>query len=70
MMNLVAELARYGIRKKDVYEYLSITEKTLANKLDGTTSFSVSEAFRIRDHFLPGYSIEYLFADGSPIEAG
>jgi hypothetical protein len=70
MMNLVAEMARYGIKKKDVYEFLSMSDRTFSNRLDGNPTFTVKEAFSIRDHFFPGYTIEYLFTDAGEIKAG
>ena len=62
MRNLSAEMARYGVRNADIQNLLSCTDKTVRNKIDGVTEFSVAEALKIRDAFFPGLRIEYLFA--------
>lgn len=62
MRNLSAEMARYGVRNVDIQNLLSCTDKTVRNKIDGVTEFSVAEALKIRDAFFPGLRIEYLFA--------
>ncbi len=41
---------------------LECSGKTVANKLNDVTEFSVGEAIKIRDTFFPGIRIEYLFA--------
>lgn len=63
MKNLMAEMARYGIRSSDIQQILGCVGKTVTNKLNGETEFSVNEALKIRDSFFPGMRIEYLFAD-------
>ena len=62
MRNLSAEMARYGVQNVDIQNLLSCTDKTVRNKIDGVTEFSVAEALKIRDAFFPGLRIEYLFA--------
>lgn len=62
MRNLSAEMARYGVRNVDIQNLLSCTDKTVKNKIDGVTEFSVAEALKIRDTFFPGLRVEYLFA--------
>lgn len=62
MRNLSAEMARYGVRNVDIQNLLSCTDKTVKNKIDGVTEFSVAEALKIRDAFFPGLRVEYLFA--------
>ena len=62
MKNLSAEMARFGVKNADIRALLDCTDKTVANKMDGVTKFSVDEAFKIRDTFFPGLRIEYLFA--------
>ena len=63
MKNLLAEMARSGIRVQDIQNLLGCTERTVRNKMDGKTEFSVNEAFKIRNALFPGLRIEYLFAD-------
>lgn len=68
MRNLSAEMARYGVRNADIQDLLSCTDKTVRNKIDGVTEFSVAEALKIRDAFFPGMRIEYLFATANEKE--
>ena len=65
MRNLSAEMIRYGVSNTDIQTVLSCSSKTVANKLNGTTEFSVGEAMAIRNAFFPGLRIEYLFAAAS-----
>lgn len=61
MKNLSAEMVRFGVGITDLQRILNCSDKTVRNKLSGTTEFSVNEAFAIRDSFFPGLRIEYLF---------
>ena len=47
--NLRAELARYGIKNKEIAKALDISESGLAGKLSGRRSFYLDEAFTIVD---------------------
>ncbi len=62
MKNLSAEMSRYGVRNTDIKKLLACSEKTVTNKLNGASEFSVSEAMQIRDMFFPGMRLEYLFS--------
>lgn len=62
LRNLVAEMARYQVRNTDIQLLLSCSEKTVANKLSGSSEFSIAEAIKLRDSFFPSMRIEYLFA--------
>lgn len=61
MNNLAAEMTRYGISINDLQTVLLCTEKTVRNKINGNSEFSVKEAIKIRDTFFPGMKLEYLF---------
>ncbi len=61
MNNLAAEMTRFGVRYVDLQTLLCCTDKTVQNKINGKTEFSVGEAFKIRDTFFPGMRLEYLF---------
>lgn len=61
MDNLKAEMARSGVSKEDIKNLLGCSMRTVDNKLDGTTDFTVPEAFKIRDYFFPNQRMEYLF---------
>ena len=58
--NLEAEIARRGIKKKDMADKLNLTPKTFSNKLIGKTDFCVREV-RCIQSMLPGTTFEQLF---------
>lgn len=62
MKNLKAEMARYAVSNLDIQKLLGCSDKTVKNKLNGETAFTVSEALKIRETFFKGYRISYLFA--------
>ena len=62
MKNLSPEMARFGVSNADIQTLLACSDKTVRNKLNGSTAFSVEEAMKIRDAFFPGMRIKYLFA--------
>ena len=59
--SLNAEMARYGVKTKDIVELLVITEKTARNKITGKSYFTDQEMKKIRDKFFPTMTIDYLF---------
>lgn len=62
MNRLKQALDSRGITQKSCAELLGITEKTLYNKMTGSTEFTYSEVKRLRA-FLPEYNIDYLLSD-------
>lgn len=62
MKNLYAEMIRYGVSTSDIQNLLECSEKTVRNKLNGLTEFSISEARKIRDTYFRGLRLEYLFS--------
>lgn len=61
MKNLSAEMVRYGVSTADIQSVLACSQKTVTNKLNNVTEFSVGEAMKVRDTFFPGMRLEYLF---------
>lgn len=59
--NLKAELIKNNITQKEVAEYLGLHENSIGNKVN-TSSFSVEEAFLIKERFFPNCELKYLFA--------
>lgn len=60
--NLEAEMARIGLRRKDVARALGKTPETISAWMEGRESgFPVAYAFKLRDRYFPGLSIEELF---------
>jgi DNA-binding XRE family transcriptional regulator len=62
--NLLAEMARRGVSKKDLAEFLNMRYPTIVDKTNGKSRFFLDEAFKIKDEFFPDCDIEYLFQDG------
>jgi len=64
--NLRAELARSGLKTIDLANYINVSPKTVRNKLNGVSEFTLSEITKIAELF-PGLEISYLFdkADNS-----
>jgi plasmid maintenance system antidote protein VapI len=58
--NMIFELRRKNISNKAVAELIGSTEKTVVNKLNGTTEFSISEAMAINVNLLPEFKLSYL----------
>lgn len=59
--NLVEILKRKGITNKAYANYLGITEKTVWNKLQGKTEFTLGEALKTCA-LMPEYKMDYVFA--------
>jgi len=60
--SLRAEMARYGIKTKDIAECLDLNRKTAERKLAGSAYVTNVEMWKIRDGFFPGKTIDYLFS--------
>lgn len=66
MRNLIAEMARYGYKRKDIQDVLKCSEKTARNKINGETEFTYKEAEKVRNKLFPDMKLEYLFSDDEP----
>ena len=64
MLRLKHELRKKGITNKEYADLLGVSEKTIGNKLNGTTEFIYSEIKRTKTLF-PEYDLDYLFSDDS-----
>lgn len=64
-MKLYLELRmkQKGVSRADLQKLLGISEKTLRNKLNGTTDFTWGEAKTIRREFFPDDDYEQLFTE-------
>lgn len=58
--NMIAELRRKNITNKAVAELIGAAEKTVVNKLNGTSEFTVAEAISINVNLLPEFRLSYL----------
>lgn len=64
---LLGELIKKGLTKKDLAIKMGISEKTLHNKLNKRSDFTLSEVIKIRDIVAPQESLEKLFNDTSQV---
>lgn len=60
-LNLKTEMNRTNISINDVAETLHIHRNSASSKVNGDTSFTIEEAFALRDAKFPYTSAEYLF---------
>ena len=60
--NMVHELRRKNITNKTVADVINVSEKTVVNKLNGTSEFTISEAMAININLLPEFRLSYLCA--------
>ncbi|OLR58259.1 hypothetical protein BHF70_00615 [Anaerostipes sp. 494a] len=58
---LIGEMAKKKVKKEDVAKLLGRHWNSVANKLNGISSFSVEESILIRDRYFPEWKIEDLF---------
>lgn len=59
--NLVGEMARRGIKRKDVADAISVSYKALSNKLSGKAPFTWPEVVCISNTFFPDVEKDTLF---------
>lgn len=60
--NLRMAMRVKGISALVVAQLIGATEKTVNNKLNGHTDFTLPEALKIRANLFPEYDLYYLFA--------
>lgn len=60
-INLRCEMTRRNISLDEIADALCIHRNSAANKVNGNSSFSIDEAFLLRDTKFPGMEIGYLF---------
>lgn len=60
--NMISELRRKNITNKAVADVINSSEKTVVNKLNGTSEFTISEAMAINVNLLPEFKLSYLCA--------
>ena len=64
--NLCNALRSKNVAQKAVSELIGCTERTLTNKINGTTDFTITEAFAIHKNLLPEFDIDYIFKVTTP----
>ena len=60
--NLRTAMTRKGITIEVIAQLLGLHRNTVANKLEGESEFTFSQAETIRDILFPEYSDKFLFA--------
>lgn len=60
-LNLKAEMAKQNITMEEMSKLLGIHRNSVANKINGESSFSVDEAFKIQKNYFPKLALNYLF---------
>ena len=58
---LRAEMVKTDISVKELAMKIDITERSLRNKINGVTDFTLTEALKIRPIVSPNMSLEDLF---------
>lgn len=59
--NLDAEMARKGLRRKDLAWMFKDRTATVSDKLNGKYPILIDEAFKIKETYFPELSVDYLF---------
>lgn len=63
--NLAFELKRKGISNVAIAKLIGCSEKSVQNKMNGTTEFTLSEVLAISTNLLPEFELRYLFQKAS-----
>lgn len=58
---LKGEMAKNKVSIENLADLLKIHRNSVANKLNGNSSFTVDEAIMVRDAFFPTKTLEFLF---------
>ncbi len=59
--NLKAAMRAKNISAAAIAKLIGTTEKTVNNKLNGITEFTLKEALTIREYLFPEFDLYYLF---------
>mgnify|MGYP000500241944 CR=1 FL=1 len=60
--NLKSEMGIKNVTIEAVEKILEIHRNSVANKLNGTSAFTIEEAMKIKNTFFPKLEYRYLFA--------
>lgn len=63
LTNLSNELQHKNVTRRAVAKMLGLSEKSIVNKMNGTSEFTIGEALMIRREILPEFTFDYLFTD-------
>ena len=60
-LNLKGEMAKQDVKIENLAELLGVHRNSISKKINGPSSFSIEEAFKIHDTFFPQLPMDYLF---------
>ena len=60
--NLDAEMAKKGMKRKDLANLFKGRVATVSDKLNGKQSILLEDAYKIQTQYFPECSLDYLFA--------
>ena len=60
-MSIKTAMDSKGVSVEAVSKLLNIHRNTAANKIEGRTSFTIEEAFSLKDNLFPEYDLNFLF---------
>ena len=60
--NLKAEMARNGVRQKQIAEVAGVSERTVFSWLSEHGKPDIRQAIKVKNSLFPSMSVEYLFA--------
>ena len=70
LINLKKEMAGKDISIEEMAQFLQVHRNTVANKIDGSSKFTIDEAFKVHDKFFPEVGLAYLFKESdSPTQS-
>lgn len=67
--NLLEILNKKKITMKAYAEFLGVSEKTLQNKMNGKTEFTLAEAIKTCNIICPEYRMDYVFEEENVMQA-
>ena len=60
-LNLKAEMAKRNVSIEDISKLLDLHRNSVANKINGKSSFSINEAFKVHNEFFREEDMEDWF---------
>lgn len=60
--NLRAEMARKKISIEEMADFLDMHRNSVANKINGSSSFTIEESIKIQEKYFPEMTLKYLFS--------
>ena len=60
-LNLKYEMEKKKVKDQDIANLLSITKKSVQNRLNGKVNFKITECLKIHGQWFQDKSLEYLF---------